>query len=495
MTTYIPTTPPSRERQVGLINVSIHGHFYQPPREDPFTGILPNEPGAAPFANYNEKITEECYRPNAEAGNFEHMSFNLGPTLATWLERAHPDVYQRILASEHRHVQRYGVSNALAQAYNHTILPGATLRDKRTQILWGLEDYRHRFGHDAQGMWLAETAVDSESLDMLAQCGVQFTVLAPWQAASFPLDTTEPYLVRLREGRTISVFFYNDLSGAVSYNDEWTADANAFASAYQRTYLSQEKCAAAIAQMHVVATDGELYGHHKLWRDKFLTHFLQRSAHAYGLEVCSLERYLQAHPATSFMEIRERSSWSCQHGIRRWGSGCECDGTTSDEQRAWKSALAHALKKLQNEADGLFEEYAGLVFHDPWTARDDYLVLRSGWEAPERFWAHHGIASRLDVGHIQMVQNLLEAQYWLQASFTSCGWFFEDLDRIEPKNNIAFARRALSLIWLATGYDLQKDFLENLQLARSWRTGRTGTDLYRALPVVPQSLLPSEKSY
>ena len=164
-------------------HLCIHGHFYQPPREDPFSGILPVEFGAAPFANYNEKITAECYRPNAELGNFDLISYDMGPTLATWLEENHPDVYRRIIEGDTKHRQRYGVGNALAQAYNHTILPLASTRDKRTQILWGLQDFRHRYGHDAHGMWLAETAVDLESLDLLAQNGIIYTILAPWQAA------------------------------------------------------------------------------------------------------------------------------------------------------------------------------------------------------------------------------------------------------------------------------------------------------------------------
>src|SRR6266487_1381993 len=482
---------PSLDTTVGLANLCVHGHFYQPPREDPFTGLVAQEPGVTPFVNYNEKITAECYRPNAEAGNFTHVSFNIGPTLAAWLERAHPDVYRLILASEGLYRERYGVSNALAQAYNHTILPLASARDKRTQVLWGLQDYAHRFGHQAHGMWLAETAVDVESLDILAQCGVQFTILAPWQAAG-PIDPTEPYLIRLREGRTITAFFYNDLSGSVSYDDGATLDANAFAASYKQAYLNRDKAAASTSQLTVIATDGELYGHHKHFRDKFLTHFLQRSAQAYGFEVCSLERYLAARLATAEVAIVEPSSWSCWHGVARWSVGCECDGTTAPEQHAWKPALRQALSQLQEEGDQLFEDYTGIVLHDPWAARDAYITLRSGWEAPERFWLRYARPGRCDIGHVHMAQDLLEAQYWLQAAFTSCGFFFEDLDRIEPCNNIAFARRAISLIWQATGYDLQRDFVEGLQRSKSWGAGRTGADLYHSLPTVPRSLLPPE---
>src|SRR5579859_1330778 len=212
-----------------LTAICIHGHFYQPPRFDPFTGIIPEECGAAPHANYNEKITAECYRPNAELGNFDAMSFDLGPTLAAWLEKAHPDVHDRIIEADRRHMERFGVGNALAQAYNHTILPLASSRDKRTQILWGLSDFRHRYGHEASGVWLAETAIDLESLDLLAQNGITHTVLAGWQAGT-SIDPSEPYLVRLPwGGRTITVFFYHNCSGGVSFDQDLTINADSFA--------------------------------------------------------------------------------------------------------------------------------------------------------------------------------------------------------------------------------------------------------------------------
>ena len=230
------------ETSVGLVNVAVHGHFYQPPREDPFTGIIPCEEGAAPYANFNERIASECYLPNAQSGNFDLMSFDMGPTLSAWLQRAQREVYDRIIEAERRHMERYGVSQAMAQPYHHTILPLAGARDKRTQILWGLSDYRHRYGHDAHGMWLAETAVDLETLDLLAQCGITYTILAPWQAAH-EIDITQPYIVQLPSGRNITVFFYNHLSGAVSYHDDCTTDANSFAAGYSRAYINHDKAA------------------------------------------------------------------------------------------------------------------------------------------------------------------------------------------------------------------------------------------------------------
>jgi len=479
---------PLQHPQIGQAYLCLYGHFYQPPRENPFTGELSVEPGATPYTNFNEKITAECYRPNAEEGNFDAISFDLGPTLAAWLEQHHLDVYQRILQADQQHVQSYGVGNALAQVYNHTILPLATPQDKCTQIRWGLEDFRHRFGHDAHGVWLAETAVDTETLDLLAQAGVTYTVLAPWQATS-SIDATEPYIVRLREGRSITVFFYNaPLSGGVSFDWNTTNDANIFAASYLPWHLVESKRANGEAQLITIATDGELYGHHKPWRDKFLAYLVRNGAPSYGFEVCTLERYMLLHPATREVTLHEPSAWSCGHGVARWSSGCEC--TEGDSN--WKGALRHALTHLAERNNALFEHHVGAVFTDPFAACNDYLALRNGWEPLTSFWLRHSKMHNFpsDPSVVERVQLLLEAQYYQQYSFTSCGFFFEDLDRIEPRNNIAFARRAISLTWQALGIDLQRDFVQDLRAARSWCTGLTGADLYSQLPVVKRALLP-----
>jgi alpha-amylase/alpha-mannosidase (GH57 family) len=478
----------SSRPRAGRAFLCLYGHFYQPPREDPFSGILPIEPGATPYANFNEKITAECYRPNAEAGNFAAISYDLGPTLAAWLEQAHPDVHRLIIDADKQHVARYGVGNALAQAYNHTILPLATTRDKRTQIAWGLSDFRHRYGREAHGMWLAETAVDLETLDLLAQYGLTYTVLAPWQAAT-AIDPTEPYILPLFDGRSITVFFYNaPLSGGVSFDWNTTSNADLFAASYLPNHLIREKQEAGEDQLILIATDGELYGHHKPWRDKFLSHLIQHGAPDFGFEVCTLERYLLAHPAKREVQLRVPSAWSCGHGVARWHSGCEC----TEGDSSWKGALRSALEHLAQRGDQLFEQYAGETLIDPWAARDDYLPLRNGWETAESFWARHGKGQHApeDALLARRTLMLLEAQYYQQYSFTSCGFFFEDLDRLEPRNDIAFARRAISLIWQALGVDLQRDFLQDLSKARSWRRPLNGADLYRQLSIKPHGLLP-----
>ncbi len=477
----------SMRPQTGNKYLCLYGHFYQPPREDPFSGQLPHEPGATPYDNFNEKITAECYRPNVEEGNFSAISFDLGPTLASWLEQKQPDVYSGIIEADRAHVARYGVGNALAQAYNHTILPLATTRDKLTQIVWGLNDFRHRYGREAHGMWLAETAIDMETLDLLAQCGVTYTVLAPWQAAT-AIDPTEPYIVPLPGGRSITVFFYNaPLSGGVSFDWDTTSNADLFAADYLPRHLVQRKLEENEAQLLLIATDGELYGHHKPWRDKFLSRLIASGAPEFGFEICTLERYILLHPATKEVALKVPSAWSCSHGVARWDNGCEC----TEGDSTWKGALRAALNHVAEEGDRLFEQYAGKTLSDPWSARNGYLSLRNGWETAEKFWSRYGKDGKEpEPAAAQRTLQLLEAQYYQQYSFTSCGFFFEDLDRLEPRNDIAFARRAISLYWQASGADLQRAFLHELEEARSWRTSLTGADLYRQLPVEPKGMLP-----
>lgn len=469
-------------------HLCLHGHFYQPPRENPFTHLMPREPGAEPYHDFNEKITVECYRPNAEIGNFERISFDFGPTLAAWLARYAQDVYLRIIESDQIHRSRYGVGNALAHAYNHTILPLATSRDKATQIAWGISDFRNRFGAQPHGMWLAETAVDLETLALLAERGIEFTVLAPWQAAR-SIDPSEPYWVELPGGRRIAVFFYNGpMSGDVSFNDSVTANADTFAAPYLARHVNWEKEQRGEDQLLLIATDGELYGHHKPYRDLFLSHLTQQSGPAFGYEITSLARYLRAHPPVQTVEIVAPSAWSCAHGVARWSTGCSC----TEGDASWKPVLLRALRNLADRIDALFERHAAATLADPWAARDQFIEWRNGWMPPSEFWELHGrhghkpgkgsLASR--------TWHLLEAEYCMQASFTSCGWFFEDLDRIEPRNDINYARCAISHIWQALGLDLQPQFVADLAPARSWRRGITGDALYRSLPTVPPTLLP-----
>lgn len=469
-------------------HLCMHGHFYQPPRENPFTHLVPEELGAGPYHNFNEKITTECYRPNAEIGNFERISFDFGPTLAAWLARYAQDVYLRIIEADHIHRLRHGVGNAIAHAYNHTILPLATKRDKETQIAWGITDFRYRFGAQPQGMWLAETAVDMEALNLMADQGIEFTVLAPWQAAR-GIDTTEPYWVDLSGGRRMAVFFYHgQMSGDVSFNGDITANADHFAGPYLANFVHWEKEQRHEDQLLLLASDGELYGHHKPYRDLFLAHLTRHSAPMFGFEVTSLPRYLRDHPPTQTVSLHTPSAWSCAHGVDRWCNGCSC----TEGDASWKPRLLGALRKVAGQIDTLFDRHAAATLTDPWAARNDFIAWRNGWMTPADFWAKHGRHGRKPGKESLAVRTwqLLEAEYCMQASFTSCGWFFEDLDRIEPRIDLNYARCAISHVWRALGIDLQMDFLADLAQVHSWRRAIAGDFIYRTLPPVQADHLP-----
>lgn len=457
-------------------HLCIHGHFYQPPREDPFTGEIPSEYGAAPYHDFNEKINAECYRPNAARGNFAHISFDLGPTLASWLGQHDPETHQAMLGADRQHCVDTGAGNALAQAYNHTIMPLASAQEKRIQIAWGLADFRYRFGRDAEGMWLPETAVDYPTLSALADYGIQFTILAPWQAAG-DVDTSQPSLVRLPDGRHISVFFYNAaLSGAVSFDGGMTIDAPAFSYGALPRHLNQQKLAAGEPQILLVATDGELYGHHQPFRDLFLQHLLTEDAPRDGFAVVSLAEYLRRYPPTHEVGIREGTSWSCAHGVTRWRESCGCSGWNGD----WKWHLRHALNRLAARLDLLYEMRSADDLYDPWAALEGYLAVRLGTTDWSDFWSRH--ARRMPGGAAsRRLKAFFEAQYARHLMFTSCAFFFEDFDRIEPRNAVAWARRAVACSADACGVSLETGLLRDLAAVKSWRSGLDASGVYAGI--------------
>jgi alpha-amylase/alpha-mannosidase (GH57 family) len=452
----------------------VHGHFYQPPREDPWTGQVRREVEAAPFHDFNEKITAECYRPNAERGSFARLSFDLGPTLAGWLDGHASETLRLIQAAEREHTLRFGASNALALPYNHTILPLANRREKQVQIAWGMTDYLFRFGHAPEGMWLPETAVDLATLRLLADAGIRYTILAPWQAEG-PINPSEPYWVDLGDGRVLAAFFYHaPLSGSISFDPHMTANADQFCAAALPPALSREQDARDQPPIVLVATDGELYGHHQPFRDQFLARLLQESAPANGWTVTSLGAYLRRYPPRAVVGIRERTSWSCVHGLARWQTGCGC----TDGPSNWKQPLRQALDGLAERLDQLYGQEVGRLVPDPWAVLAGYPAVRLGQDAMPALLQRHMPGS---ADAVATVERWLELQYCRQLMLTSCGMFFEDLARVEPRNSIAFAARALSLLPDRWRQRLEQDFVQTLQGARSWRTGQTGADLYRAL--------------
>jgi uncharacterized protein DUF3536/glycosyl hydrolase family 57 len=452
----------------------IHGHFYQPPREDPLTGVIPEEIGAAPYRNWNERIHAECYRANAELGNFERISFNVGPTLFDWMARHDPDTSRRIVEQDRANVRQFGVGNAIAQAYNHAIMPLATSADKRTQVAWGIADFTHRFGRKPQGMWLPETAVDIETLTIMAEQGIGFTLLAPWQADAESIDPTEPYQVKLPGGLSIAVFFYHQgLSGRVSFDPALTSNADAFALHDLPWQYHSEKLRRHEPHLLLVATAGELYGHHQAFRDLFLAHLLKSAGPQSGIAPTFPALWLREHPPLRTVGIRERTSWSCHHGVARWAADCACTPTGS----AWKAELRGALNWLAAAIDLLYVEALQPLGIDPWLLRDHYVhVLLGDMTAEELIGEAAG--KRLGAEQFRRVHILLEAQRERQRMFTSCGWFFDDFDRIEPKNNLAYAAQATRLTCQATGVDLTSTAAELLGRVVSHRSGLRGDQVF-----------------
>ena len=450
----------------------IHGHFYQPPREDPISGEIPVEPGASPFRNWNEKINERCYKPNAQLGNFERISFNIGPTLVEWLARYDRETLDLIIEQDHRNLRRYGVGNALAQAYNHTILPLASYQDKQTQIKWGIDDFYYWYSHKPTGMWLPETAADLETLEILAENDIKFTILAPWQADDPNLDASEPYLVELPSGKEIIVFFYQqDLSTRVSFDPGATSNADDF---YNKI-LSQkfmENGKRKKEELMLVASDGEAYGHHHPFRDKFLQRLMVAAVEGSKIRSTFPSLWLLENYPTRKIKIRENTSWSCHHGVKRWSEDCACSPDGS-----WKKPLRTAFDELSEKLDALYSQEMGKYFEDVWQVRHDYIKMAHGSESIQE-----ALKNKLELTPTQTELDemalILQAQYNRQRMFTSCAWFFEDFDRIEPRNNIAYAAHAIWQTYQVTGEDLSADAYNLLKNVQSPRSGLTGDKVF-----------------
>ncbi len=445
----------------------IHGHFYQPPREDPLTGVIPDEPGAAPYKNWNERILHECYQPNARLKNFSGISFNVGPTLLSWLQNQDLNTYQQILNQDHVNHKRYGLGNAIAQTYNHTILPLASSSDKNIQISWGIADYEYHFGHRPQGMWLPEAAVDYETLSLMSRKGIEFTVLAPWQANLDHVDTNEPYRVNLPGERSIAVFFYHgDLSTRISFEPKATEDAELFANNELDSYYSTKDWRSNQDQFILLASDGELYGHHQPLREHFLSQLLNGAGDSAGLFRAYPALWLKTHPPRKTIRVREGTSWSCHHGITRWSGDCAC--TSIDGQ--WKSHLRYALNRLASSLDSLYYDTIYPLIPKPRILRQQYIHVMLGEIQPQRLISEME-SHPLTNDQIWRIYLLLESQRERQRIYTSCGWFFEDFDRIEPKNVIAYAAHAVRLARLATGDDLSTQTASDLKQVISPITG------------------------
>lgn len=473
--------------------VCVHGHFYQPPRENPWLESIDLQETAYPYHDWNERITAECYGPNAESrilddrgyiraivSNYARMSFNIGPTLLSWMRLHAPETYKRIIWSDCESRERlHGHGNAIAQCYNHMIMPLANERDRRTQVEWGIRDFEHTFGRFPEGMWLPETAVNTPTLEILAELGIRFTILAPRQAQrvrKLPggawkdvgggvIDPSVPYLCKLPGGREISLFFYDGpISQAVAF-EGLLSDGAKFARRLESGFAPDRGG----PQLVHIATDGESYGHHHRFGDMALAAAFDILEHSKDVEITNYGRFLDVCPPTHQVEIVENSSWSCYHGIERWRSDCGCGGVVpAGWSRAWRGALRTSLDWLRDAVNPAFEKKAAALLKDPWAARDGYIrvVLTHDDADLDRWLERHQSHPLTDAERLQ-VRQLMEIQRQAMLMFTSCGWFFDELSGLEATQILRYAARCIQLSEAVLGLRLESPFLKRLAQANS----------------------------
>jgi alpha-amylase/alpha-mannosidase (GH57 family) len=479
--------------------VCIHGHFYQPPRENPWLETVETQETAAPYHDWNERICAECYAANGAArilnsknliarivNNYARMSYDFGPTLLSWLKENAPRTYRMLLEGERRSRKSFGGhSSAMAQVYNHMILPLASRRDRMTQIRWGIADYERHFGAPPEGMWLAETAADSESLELLAQHGIRFTVLAPHQCRHIrPLrdgagedgagwtetpggsvDTTRPYLMRFDSGVSIAVFFYNAaISGEIAFGGLLNSGEE-FARRLKAGFKESAE-----GQLVHVATDGESYGHHHKYGEMALAFALRLMEEDKTVKLANYGSFLEQFPPQYECEIVENSSWSCVHGVERWRSNCGCNGGKGFNQ-LWRAPLRKAMDELRDALIPLTEQEGAKLYKDVWEARDGYIevMVDQSPQAVERFFSERQ-SHTLSVAERMRGLELMEMQRHAQLMYTSCGWFFDDIAGIEAVQIIAYAARVLQLARQLFGEEaraLEPAFLARMAEARS----------------------------
>ena len=517
------------------VYVAVHGHFYQPPRENPYLDAIERQPGAAPFHDWNERIHWECYRPNAFArvlnnrgdvlgivNNYEYFSFNIGPTLMSWLERHDVEVYQRILEADLKSCDRLnGHGNAIAQVYNHIIMPLANSLDKQTQIHWGKEDFRSRFGRDPEGMWLAEAAVDYATLEALVAEGIRFIVLAPSQAqrcrplpnndnpnpewhevGGSQIDSTRPYRCYLKGdwglgtrdeklgnadpqfSPYIDIFFYD---GPIS-RDMGFSDVVYNSSHFTGRIGSAVRGDHRPAQLISVATDGETFGHHKKGTEKTLAYAFIEEFPRQGWTVTNFAHYLSLEPPAWEVELKPVTAWSCAHGVDRWQDDCGCGGEGGVWHQKWRRPLRDALNWLRDRLVDVYEEYGRQLFSDPWQARNEYIeVMRDRSPANiNRFLSRHQTHKLTAAEQVDALR-LLEMQRHALLMFTSCGWFFEEISRPEGTQIMRYAARAMELAGDVAGVQLEKGFVKRLGLAPSnVDIFKHGGEIYRQLVLTAQ---------
>lgn len=471
----------------------IHGHFYQPPRENPWLEAIETQDTAFPYHDWNQRITAECYANNASArilddearivdivSNYAKINFDMGPTLLQWLEKNAPETYSAIIEADRLSQKwRSGHGAAIAQAYNHMIMPLASKRDKKTQLLWGIRDFRHRFGRDPEGMWLPETAVDLETLDIMASMGIRFTILAPHQAhrvkkkgsrewhdvSDAKIDPKVPYICNLPSGRKITIFFYDGpISRAVAF-ERLLDSGEGFAKRLLGGFSEEERG----NQLMHIATDGESYGHHHRFGEMALSYALHHIESNSLARITNYGEFLEMNPPKHEVEIFENTSWSCVHGVERWRSDCGCNsGGQPKWRQQWRAPLREALDRLRDDLEAEYEKTAAKYFRDPWAARDDYIdvILDRSDPGIERFFRKHSLKG-LSRKQRTIALKLLELQRHSMLMYTSCGWFFDDISGIETVQILQYAGRAIQLSKETLGRNHEPDFTATLARAKS----------------------------
>ena len=484
--------------------VCIHGHFYQPPRENAWLETVEQQESARPFHDWNERVNFECYAPNAAArildeqgwitkirNNYNRISFNFGPTLLTWMAENDPEAYKLLLQADQRSRERYGGhGSALAQAHSHLILPLCNYRDKVTQVYWGIRDFEYRFGRYPEGMWLAETAVDTDTLEVLASHGIQFTILAPRQAKAVrkllapttggakeapvaaewrevhadSLDTRRPYWCLLPSGRRIALFFYHGgVAQEVAFSGLLNSGKN-FARRISGMFDDDEE-----PQIAHIATDGESYGHHHRYGEMALADCLNQIVDNGWATLTNYGQFLELYPPTFEVQIHEKSSWSCVHGVERWRANCGCStGGKAGWQQHWRKPLRETLDWLRDQLAPLYEREGARFLRDPWVARNDYIqvMLRRNDDRVRTFLHKHARRTLSPMEEV-IVLRLLEMQRHAVLMFTSCGWFFDEISGIETNQILQYARRAMEYAQDVGGLDLHAEFTRRLAEAPS----------------------------
>lgn len=474
----------------------IHGHFYQPPREDPWTGVVPYQESAYPHHDWNKRITKECYAANSASrtldpqgritsilNNYEYLSFNFGPTLMQWLKREAPNVYERIVeADKTSRERRRGHGNALAQGYNHTILPLDSPEDLTTQVVWGMEDFQSHFNRDPEGIWLPEAAVNLPVVDELIRQGIRFIVLSPWQGQAYaregqnrwkqlhghPMPSDRAYRIE-RPGGSLGVFFYNHtLASGISF-EHFLLNAD---SLYDRFKVHKHED----SPSHLIntATDGEIYGHHEPYGDMCLAAFSRLTAEREDFEWTNYGEYLELNPPKTLVQLRsgeeERgSSWSCYHGVSRWYKDCGCStGGQENWNQQWRAPLREAFQRLSEKLREIyFERMSELSSTDPAEIRNRYSQVLTGKDSPEEFAKAYLDRTQPKATRITQFLELLEGQKFCLYSFTSCGWFFSEISGIEPTQNMKYALKAIRFYQDYTEEDLYEVLREPLSRAVS----------------------------